>query len=1792
MASSIDRILYPKPLLTLRHSTPVKCLVWNGADYTTIMLDVIYPFDTIDMIKYLIYNHFKKAEYLPRFLFVGIPQETGTEPSPQTKYIPIDFLWYPSGANKETDTIQLSNPMIYYSDQRFVTRDGSFANPEFVYRGRSTIEDVFLRHGGKIPELHVYPLTYLLPKGTVTDEIWNGQFAGFFPKVLIRSTYQPDDNDRKFGKTLQLHIGKRKKTMHVVEQLIRHTGDLVHAKVDSIQQFKLIWKKPIAGFEGCASMFYQIPVTRNRPYIRLYPSDSDPITKIHVQGVLPIPTLDDPRLLEVWTKDSSVTPEKDMCTIKYVHRPILGISQTIYGTIHVLNDGTMTLLVQPPQKVDKLDPVIDFRNTTRVLENIFTDLPQPLFDFEVKEVAMRLLFNVGDGPNFSVNRLKKRLPYFSYVMKEIQKLPDSNALMVLRYTAVSQYKSENQIDAFISQLVTEQKIQGEMLIRLVIQQLEEEFLLSEQEAKEIVTKYLQQKDHVIVQVPEEGEITETNNSGIDIHIYSHHPYYECQINRINSLEALERIYTLLSILFIENDNYFTDTLDSRYAADLGRIVEDEEYKMSRVADTRISNTMKQHNTASVVSEPNDQEYEEVDYDPFAVESDMAAAAAAAPVAAAPAAAVASKAPKAPITYSTQQKNVNPERWFINKLKEIDAGLFSTKGYSTKCQSAQSRQPVILTKQQYKRMRNVYEEDNIFFIEYPVTDDNQIIEPIDTEETVIVMKFGSSGKSINYMFCPEFFCLSDEIMVRRQDFLSTFDRDNKRKPEQTCPFCKGGLITHDKGIVPGRTVVQRIADGKYYPYIDFLKRTSHPDGIALPCCFLKKPLADDHLRIKDERFAFIRKYLIDVNIAAVQEEIEQDDDDMYDYTEAILDGTNAIDYLTLIHIVYTRNINESNKTPLPGVFAIAPPHFDDFFTQNSTNDIVERVTANLRLKPNAIGFIRIGTHNTPFESLLGVLAPVIEVNSIDAVRERLHNVILPRIFMNAHFGNLVLEFYDPSDKTAMPKTYQDLKKWVEKDYLEGLTLNSENTYELTRIHNAYERFRRFLFDPTQRKDLRHIQPLLAEPGLLTTNGVQLIIMEDNNGEIIMKCPIFGVSERHLQNDFVFISKSVRKLGKTTDEYNHYELYIHTGNQRAHDGEVAVHEPIKEWNIKYRDIWPPIVAARIDEYMTNCKSRYRSIYTSQTDIDSNKVIPLSYITSALIVSGIIKDAYNHIVAALVRLNVPKKSPKDKYPIFALPIVDDGAISISTSFAIKTIYFSWESYDSRPIEEVVAFYKTTIVPAFPLYSGYDVESIVKKRRSDIIIAIQLKNGLYVPVAPPENMDELNKFQLPTVEIEEFQWEIDKRMDGIVEASASNWDSFLEDTTTERRCRFDKELEMMTQSNYSDFEELYQQFRYTVSNYIVQTLNVKADIEAIIFNMNLPSYEKRKRLFIYFGSLLLTWFYPDSEWERSTSFVRKDCSVSLTPESCTGTCKWKSMEDEKDPDAGTCLLHVKDKISLDGTSNRMVNTPELFTKRVIDELVYFSHLRNQLMTSGEISRVSKLVKPIRMNDQYIIPEESISWVNMLRLEWLKDKSDKPKYYEEMSRETDEKISEETLPQEIKAVIGDAPLELYIPPNQDPDKPFVSFQGILNVDLDKIGMNETSLIMDDTNLTKYTNVTGLPIGFINEGRFEFARPDKGSFTSILVFVRVGSSVGILIENEGNSTVSVGLLPEPTTIYIVKKKKKQYKPLIDGDQEELPQLPLVGTDLVQKPLPPIATAAKKPIVRDEPAKPTKIKPIV
>jgi hypothetical protein len=105
-------------------------------------------------------------------------------------------------------------------------------------------------------------------------------------------------------------------------------------QVIGIRQLRLQLLKRAGEWVGCEALFYETPVNELRPFMRLLPPEGGgtPVSKVFVEGVLPIPALDDPSLLLQWAKETNPTEGADGMIVKYVHR---AGSPSLYGTIRL-----------------------------------------------------------------------------------------------------------------------------------------------------------------------------------------------------------------------------------------------------------------------------------------------------------------------------------------------------------------------------------------------------------------------------------------------------------------------------------------------------------------------------------------------------------------------------------------------------------------------------------------------------------------------------------------------------------------------------------------------------------------------------------------------------------------------------------------------------------------------------------------------------------------------------------------------------------------------------------------------------------------------------------------------------------------------------------------------------------------------------------------------------------------------------------------------------------------------------------------------------------------------------------------------------------------------------------------------------------------------------------------------------------------------------------------------------------------------------------------------------------------
>lgn len=1653
MSTMMGEILNPKLLTSLKDSLePIQCIVWKGGKYEKISFD-LYPFDTLETLKRNISTHYKDIPYFHiNYIFVGIPLgwEKNTEPTIDTRYLPADYYWIRSAERGGTN-VDLSNPRksILKPDKQFITPDGSFPELLLENLGKGTIEDVILKEREIVPDFHVYTLHDILAEYSgqipIPESVWNSRIALYFPNLTYNDPHEPTTDDIDFTKTLSKFVKNHTKKLDTIETLIRDETTFISSDIQlsGIKYLRLNISGKNSGFEGIETLFYRLSVTEKRPFIRLLPSfGNSNMTKIHTKGVLPIPSIDQPSLILQWAQELSPTPDYDFMYIKYLFKQGTDISPSIYGTLRSFSDGSVDLVIQPPKNIRKLDPLYDF---TGFDENLLTQLngihDSLNYHLENASVIFKLKVQL-KSDNITKKTLQKRLLMFQPLLQEIVPLKDQQTLISLRYKGVGFYYSENKYFSFLTQYATDKFLDGEHK-QGIIRAMQEEFEVSVIEARNMFEKWLSQKDEV-VRIPK-GDMIENFNSGIDIHIFSEHPIYLFHINRVNTVKNLQRIMTLLSLLFVDDGNIeavsldkvtnsstLEETVDSKYPKENGQHPESKVF----ASESAVSSSNMGDDIMELLREQGEIGTE------TGVEIETRAETGA-ETGAETDVEIGTETRHSP----KQMGDVNPKNWFVNRLHEIDPDLFSftplegKKTYSRLCQVTNDKQPVIMTEDQYQKMRDEYRNDEdrgeIAFVEFPLRGKRNPYIPYEIKEIYTVMKYGSKPHNQNYYMCPYLYCIYDNIMVRPKDFKASVNREGKKKQPNTCPFCGGKEYDNRTKRVKmeGYSIIRRkskrgtpaqlISSFTAPVRVGFHSKTTHPQGLYLPCCFLEKEgrrgvekndnsdegdgsdvdeeedrvgveergiMKLKHtelklIRYKSKQFDRIRKIL---------GEDVLNDDRLGDVEKR--QETHYVNYQGLLKNISTEYILNPEKFPLEaGKFALLPKILGDYFSQNST-DIAERLLIRTTLLPNSEGFVRMGVEYSETESVLSIFAPLLGKNTIEEVKQLILEKYIPKIFIHANFGNMVNEYFEPSDKEP---TDNELRIWASDNL--HVKINSDNMTSLSKIYRSHKRFQTFIRDTGQKKELRHIVPLVMQKKVLSNNGILPVIIQYNSS---VSCPPYGVSDYFRDADISFIIQNG----------NVFELLVYSKNKQSSGEDPEKHETIIKWHSDNRDKWPGIVLKRSNEFINSCESRHMSLFTSQSGIDPLAIPPLSYAIHAMPYTpeGIIRDAYNHLVGLTFQpIGVGRDDEKG---LVAVPVIDDGTLVGLDSGLDYKIHFDWSDYTPSSVNNVEFFYKNAVAPTMMLYPGILIKCAIARREqkdkeitdcetgeiltaTSEVIALKLKNGLFIPSS---QLKEGKSSQLRVGYVDEFEWEINQKL-SVVTNCASGKDMF--------------------KISGKDIDETYQIFRLMVSNWISGDgpgPEGRKTVEQIIFSGDLPDYEKRKRLNILLAPVFSKWFHPSKNTIDTKEIMRRDCRIISTEGACKNTCEWVD---------NNCLLKIQETTVIGDIE---VSTTVLYTKRVIDELIRYPAKRNEILNK-RISVISKITEPLQKEDQLLIPENIPSPFAFLHIHWSNSEDEIPKeykkFYEEMSSEPskDENIGvlddRSAIPTDIQNFIGDSDL-------------------------------------------------------------------------------------------------------------------------------------------------------------------------
>lgn len=1724
----------------------VKVLYFTRPDVApeTIILQP-YPFMTLYDVKVMLYQKLRKEMSAhPTFQCLLLPlaqmSNAGNEENLTfdvnvnriaKEYMTFEYSWTkPEAPTAFTLIDPFSRITATNADVQFVS-DTDKRNLSFATRTRMTIED-FMRDIDEKGSLTLHLYLYKDVVGGLRSELrtsereWFGRISPYFPELETnQSATALSEKQTTRIRIFDAYVSGLLNQMNSIDTLLSEgTTPLLNMVVAGVKSLRLLWVTTRGSKVPLETLFYKLDVTHERPFLRILPAGTTAVTKLKMDGTFKIPDISDPRLLRIWKEERNPKPDTDYLFSKIVIRRPIGTQPALYGTLRMFDNNSADFVIIPPRQLRLLDP----RSDLSALGSLLTEgLKGTPYSNQVPEIgeasiicAVRLALST---KLMNSETLRKRLRSFSSFFQEIPPLPGDKPLLMIRYRAVSNFASEDRIYTFLTLLISRTIAKGEAAMPELVVALEKEFQLSKEEAQSKVAYWLRNRTDIELALPETKDYLMTYNPGIDIAIFAQQSYYTLHMYRVDSKEVFQRIITALSLMLSGKDRDFevgeaeatamrtvanavtvrTPGADLPSSAVANALVElpgaasgtgalvENGLNNANAGDDLFRRLMmgapvpqgeeeedgmgefEVINLGNAQNENAQENAEAVNVRARVAENAREANAAVARVVVAPALREAVPVPEPEAEAEPEQeeevetgkKKKSYQGWVKSQLQIADQRLFQydtdvagrkIKKYVTMCQATESRQPFVLNQEQFDVMRETYSSDaDVIFVVYPLEQGEAL--PQVGDEVYTLLKYGTNPLKQNYYLCCQFFCTKDYIMVREKDFYSTTDRQGRPKPGESapgkkdngsCPFCHKLEIKVLKSPGPNESVVQRRSkkgDDKRHLYVGFLQgETQHPEEFYMPCCFTE----DTPLYSSDARFDKVRP----------EEEEAKDEEEV---RTAV--GVPTTSYQITMYRAHKKYIVGPEKEFLkiseidgPQI-GLLPPVLDKYFGQDP-KDFVSREANKMELLPNARCFLRVGVENRGsqrYDSFFSALAPYLDYrNNGEQVKARIREVVTPRIFTFLNYGNLVLEFYDPGDPAPSDA---DLRTWVNREL--QIDLSTSNKDAALRIWKSYHHFLGFLDSPRM-KEYRQFAQMLALPGLVATRGLILVVLELNEkNELSVRCPPFGYNvEQYSSSDIGFILHRSSGI---------WEPLFYSLNKAETPRFKASHQPEITFQRSLEAGWPGIVKQRVVEFSRQCYSLGRGVYTSSRAIDPMALLPVSRAIEAMPTApvGVVRDTYNHIVALTFRA-VPGKPG-----LVALPVIDDEYMPIT-----RTIHLDWDDYTPAPMDLLVKYYKQNFQSFFALYPKYKIKRRIKSNATGKYVAVQLENRLFIPAAPPKNEADIAGLELGMVD--EMEWSM-------------NRDIYFGND--------DREDDTVFNAKESDMLEIFEHLRLTFSNWFTSKATspeFRTTIKKIIDNRKLPLFERRKRLEVLLGPTILSWMDTQKpQGEQEGSLLRVDCRLQ-TEAPCPARCVWRQ---EAGSNVGACLLHSPKNIRLGG---RLVNGPKMLMMRLLEELLRFPERKTQLLT-GSVPHLVTLKEAVRIGEQYVLPENSLAWQDLLRIDWIATGKEKKKYFEEMSRsgpsqEAKEEMKEEgeeeedeaqtfalALPAKLKELFGAEDPKLKnlfllvanIPETEPPLNPYLA---PLGTSAGQLGMDEMSSYLDNNAVKRLTLTARRPIIYID----------------------------------------------------------------------------------------------------------------
>ena len=927
-----------------------------------------------------------------------------------------------------------------------------------------------------------------------------------------------------------------------------------------------------------------------------------------------------------------------------------------------------------------------------------------------------------------------------------------------------------------------------------------------------------------------------------------------------------------------------------------------------------------------------------------VEETVAAAVAAGPNLEAAVAAVEEECRGTRWTAGEAPVKIKPD-WYMARLKKKDSVLYGykpdpagrIKSYSKSCQRSDGRQPNIMTLSEYARVKRCY-DDQVRFVDLPprkpedlpndpdynpsprtpYPDDYFMTDPESGKPMWSVYGYENRTRPGEFLFllCSELWCERDNLPLLRSEYEGTTGRGFS-KPPNTCPFCGGSDIGDMSSPSSGESVIVRNpkkSTGKLHEFVGTIRHNKHPLGYPLPCCDTSPRLLKKYMEA-----AALGTIVWGKDLAADEEGGAEGGAgaagagaaaDDYVEPEPELAAIDAgagpeemrTDYGRLFGTMNTHYILGSDKTLTAGKIGLLPPLLDVFFGQKGQRSVESRGIRPTFVE-GATVFIRVGVDTrmrAPGLNLFAGLAPLLGFESAEQTRNYILTRRMVRAFESANYGNLVHEFAAASTQSdaAFEKSLADFA--AEFRY----PLEAARPHVI-RLYKAWVAYLTYLNDQRKPKQLRHLEHLLAQPGIITPRGLLLVVLEQTDDKIEVACPAFGIPTASVFGD---VPVAFMWHDKRDESWEPIVLYNGTKNavtlfgERSAELEMVprhLRSSLQRWIREWRSS------------SLGCGRPSPPPHVWTPNRDTSGLPRLTQLRHKLSVTALVRDRSNRLAGVLV--STPSGgaggSAVSGGPQVFVPCLDDGALAES----VPRIYEA-EMIPQTALDVYLRVYDA-ISAEFPGLRPVQLlfRSASESDDTSMIVGLTTAAGTKVPIAPLP-LASKPAGSPPEQQTDAFPWERDALILRAPDAARGTVGAADE-----------------TSASVEDqLAEAYQHVRLTLSNWLLRDARGPAlrDSLAALLRGNLPLYEKRKRADILLEPIIREWVATEQTGDRrSLSLLRQDCLV-LPEAQCAGACRWSGDR---------CLIHAP--IREEGSDPIRV-----FAARLSDEILRYSAKQREL--------------------------------------------------------------------------------------------------------------------------------------------------------------------------------------------------------------------------------------------------------